>query len=63
MKEDYDGAEPTASSVSVLNLLALSHLVSDDTWPDRIDKTLRFFGSRLERMGRGVPMMAAALAT
>ena len=29
MKEDYDGAEPTASSVSVLNLLALSHLVSE----------------------------------
>src|SRR6185295_7753327 len=25
MKEDYDGAEPTASSVAVLNLLALSH--------------------------------------
>jgi len=63
MKEDYDGAEPTASSVSVLNLLALSHLVTDDTWPDRIDRTLRLFGSRLEQMGRGVPMMAAALAT
>ena len=29
MKEDYDGAEPTASSVSVLNLLMLSHLVED----------------------------------
>ena len=29
MKEDYDGAEPTASSVSVLNLLTLSHLVAD----------------------------------
>ena len=29
MKEDYDGAEPTASSVSVLNLLTLSHLVDD----------------------------------
>jgi uncharacterized protein len=63
MKEDYDGAEPTASSVSVLNLLVLSHLVSDDAWPDRIDKTLRLFGSRLEQMGRGVPMMGAALAT
>jgi uncharacterized protein len=63
MKEDYDGAEPTASSVSVLNLLWLSHLVSDATWNERIDKTLRLFGTRLEQMGRGVPMMAAALAT
>jgi uncharacterized protein YyaL (SSP411 family) len=63
MKEDYDGAEPTASSVSVLNLLVLSHLVSDAQWPDRIDRTLRLFGTRLEQMGRGVPMMAAALST
>jgi len=62
MKEDYDGAEPTASSVSVLNLLVLSHLVSDSAWDERIDATLRLFGMRLEQMGRGVPMMGAALA-
>jgi uncharacterized protein YyaL (SSP411 family) len=63
MKEDYDGAEPTASSVSVLNLLVLSHLISDSQWNERIDRTLRLFGTRLEQMGRGVPMMAAALST
>jgi uncharacterized protein len=63
MKEDYDGAEPTASSVSVLNLLVLSHLVADPGWTDRIDRTLRYFGARLEQMGRAVPMMAAALST
>jgi hypothetical protein len=48
--------------VSVLNLLVLSHLVSDPHWSDRIEKTLRLFGTRLEQMGRGVPMMAAALS-
>src|SRR5262245_18085415 len=63
MKEDYDGAEPTASSVSVLNLLFLSHLVEDERWPDRVEQTLKLFGTRLERMGRAVPMMAAALST
>jgi uncharacterized protein len=63
MKEDYDGAEPTASSISVLNLLVLSHLVEDPDWPDRIDRTLRLFGTRLEQMGRAVPMMAAGLST
>jgi len=63
MKEDYDGAEPTASSVSVLNLLVLSHLVEDAAWSDRIERTLRLFATRLEQMGRGVPMMAAALST
>jgi uncharacterized protein YyaL (SSP411 family) len=63
MKEDYDGAEPTASSVSVLNLLTLSHLIPNAGWNERIERTLRLFGSRLEQMGRGVPMMAAALST
>jgi uncharacterized protein YyaL (SSP411 family) len=63
MKEDYDGAEPTASSVAVLNLLALSHLVADAQWDDRIARTLRLFATRLEQMGRGVPMMAAALSS
>jgi uncharacterized protein YyaL (SSP411 family) len=62
LKEDYDGAEPTASSVSVANLLVLSHLVDDPRWPERIERTLRLFGIRLDRMGRAVPMMAAALS-
>jgi uncharacterized protein len=63
MKEDYDGAEPTASSVSVMNLLMLSHLVDEPVWTDRIHRTLRAFGQRIEQLGRGVPMMAAALST
>jgi uncharacterized protein YyaL (SSP411 family) len=63
MKEDYDGAEPTASSVAVMNLLVLSHLVDDARWADRIERTLKLFGSRLEQAGRAVPMMAAALST
>jgi uncharacterized protein YyaL (SSP411 family) len=63
MKEDYDGAEPTASSVSVLNLLVLSHLVDEPLWGERIERTLRLFAARLEQMGRGVPLMAAALST
>jgi hypothetical protein len=63
LKDDYDGAEPTASSVSVSNLLTLSHLVDDPEWPARIERTLGAFGTRLEQLGRGVPMMAAALST
>ncbi len=62
MKEDYDGAEPTASSVSVMNLLVLSHLVEDPIWTRRVDRTLRLFGARLEQIGRAVPMMAVALS-
>ena len=65
MKDDYDGAEPGASSMSVMNLLTLSHLVEDADagWTTKIEQTLRLFGTRLEQMGRAVPMMAAALST
>jgi uncharacterized protein YyaL (SSP411 family) len=63
LKEEYDGAEPAASSVSVINLLVLSHLVGDERWADRIERTLRLFATRLEMAGRAVPMMAAALST
>jgi hypothetical protein len=65
MKEDHDGAEPTASSMSVLNLLTLSHLAEDHAagWSGKIEKTLRLFAQRLEQAGRGVPMMAAAFST
>ncbi len=63
LKEEYDGAEPSASAVSVLNLITLSHLAPASDWTAKIDRTLRAFGPRLEQMGRGVPMMAAALST
>jgi uncharacterized protein len=62
MKEDYDGAEPAASSVSVHNLLVLSHLLEEPRWTNRIERTLKYFSTRLEQMGRGVPMMASALS-
>jgi hypothetical protein len=62
MKEDYDGAEPTASSVSAMNLIVLSHLVEDAGWRDRAERALKSFGERLRQIGRAVPMMAAALS-
>jgi uncharacterized protein YyaL (SSP411 family) len=62
MKDDYDGAEPAASSVSVMNLLVLSHLHDEPAWVDRIERTLELFAGRLEQVGRAVPMMSAALS-
>ena len=63
MKEDYDGAEPSASSISVLNLLTLGHLTAEPALFDRAEKTLRMFGSRIGQLARAVPMMMAALST
>jgi uncharacterized protein YyaL (SSP411 family) len=75
LKEDYDGAEPAASSVSVLNLLTLAHLTPEPNAqrPEpsaqlldpnaQIDLTLGNFAARAAQSGRTVPMMLAALST
>ena len=63
LKEDYDGAEPSATSVTVMNLLTLSHLTSDEAFGQAIDRALGMFGSRISQQGaRTVPMMMAALS-
>jgi uncharacterized protein YyaL (SSP411 family) len=62
LKEDYDGAEPAAGSVSVMNLLALSHLGTGN-FSDEIETTLDTFAPRLSQSGRAAPMMLAALST
>ena len=63
MKEDYDGAEPSPSSIAAMNLLMLAHLTNEPELFERVDKTLRMFGPRLGEMARAVPMMMAALST
>jgi hypothetical protein len=63
MKDDHDGAEPSASSVSALNLLALVHLVGDrDDWSAHADRALARFGPALGQHARILPMLLAALA-
>jgi uncharacterized protein YyaL (SSP411 family) len=62
LKEDYDGAEPAASSVGVLNLLTLSHLTGDADMAARIDKVFRMFAPRVQGGGRTVPMLLSALS-
>jgi len=63
LKEDYDGAEPAASSIGVLNLMTLAHLTGDEALDARIDQTLRLFAGRGAQSGRTVPMALAALST
>ena len=65
LKEDYDGAEPSAGSVTVANLLILAHLCGGDEavdGSDRIERTLRRLGSS-SREARAMPMMLAAAST
>ena len=62
VKDDYDGAEPSAGSVSVLNLLTLAHLDTDTAGLRRAEAALARFGERLGHAARIVPLMVAALA-
>jgi uncharacterized protein YyaL (SSP411 family) len=62
LKEDYDGAEPSASSVSALNLLMLSHLVDHADMAEKITRVFAVFARRLTELGRAVPMMLTALS-
>ncbi len=61
VREEYDGAEPSATSVSVMNLLALAHLTGEGRYRDQAERGLASMGTRLAAEGRAVPLMAAAL--
>ena len=62
MKDDYDGAEPSATSVAAGNLLVLAHLTGDAGWQDRLARTLRGAAARMEASGRSVPMLMSCLS-
>jgi hypothetical protein len=62
MKEDYDGAEPSATSVSVANLLVLAHLTGDAVWQSRVERTFQGAAVRISSSPRSVPMMLAGLS-
>ena len=61
VKEDYDGAEPSANSVAVLALLKLAALTERKDYRDAADKSLRLFSQRLQQMPQAVPYMLLAL--
>ena len=62
LKEDYDGAEPSASSVSVVNLLTLAHLAGDEEARRKAERTLGRYGPRAGQAARVIPMMLAGLS-
>jgi uncharacterized protein len=62
LKEEYDGAEPAASSVAVWNLMALAHLTGDADASRKIERTLGRFGPRMGAAARAVPFMMANLS-
>jgi uncharacterized protein YyaL (SSP411 family) len=64
LKEDYDGAEPAASSIALQNLVTLAHLTpgEGEREQQQLARTLECFGSRLRASPRALPMMLSALS-
>ena len=62
LKEEYDGAEPAAGSVSVSNLITIGHLIGDAAALEKAERTLARFGPRIGSAARVIPMMLAGLS-
>ncbi|XP_068438650.1 spermatogenesis-associated protein 20 isoform X2 [Clinocottus analis] len=61
LKEDQDGAEPSANSVSASNLLRLSHYSGRREWLQRSRQLLAAFSDRLTKVPIALPEMVQAL--
>jgi hypothetical protein len=61
LKEDYDGAEPSANSVAALNLLRLSRMLDDAEAGRKAEQIFTLSGRILEEMPAAVPQLLVAL--
>ena len=61
MKEEYDGAEPSANSVAALNLLRFSRMLSDSKAEEKAKRIFAFSNRTLEGMPAALPQLLAAL--
>jgi uncharacterized protein YyaL (SSP411 family) len=62
LKEDYDGAEPAAASVTVRNLLTLGRIIGDRELIERAGRTLERYGTQIGRVTRIMPFMVSNVA-
>jgi len=62
LKEDYDGAEPAAASLSVRNLIVLAQLISDPGLAERAERSLERYGPQIGRVARVMPFMLSNVA-
>jgi uncharacterized protein YyaL (SSP411 family) len=62
MKEDYDGAEPSANSVTALNLLRLAQMTDAREFGRSAESTLKAFANRLRDESSAMPQMLLAIA-
>jgi uncharacterized protein YyaL (SSP411 family) len=60
-KGDFDGAEPSANSVSALNLVRLSWFFENKDWHRMAEQTINAFQAQLSRSPSSLPELLVAL--
>jgi uncharacterized protein YyaL (SSP411 family) len=61
LKDDYDGAEPSANAVSILNCLRLAEMTGREDFRSMGETTLRYYSGVLAANGLAMPQMLIAL--
>lgn len=61
LKDDYDGAEPSANAVAATNLLRLSTMLGDVARREQAVLTLQSLAPVMQRMPQAVPQLLVAL--
>ncbi len=61
LKESYDGAEPSANSITALNLLRLGEMTGREEFTLKAEETFRAFGTTLAESPHVLPQMLVAL--
>lgn len=61
LKEEYDGAEPSANSVAALNLLRLASMTGNSTWHELANQLLRSQATALLDSPIALPQLLTAL--
>jgi uncharacterized protein YyaL (SSP411 family) len=61
MRDEFDGAEPSANSVAAMNLLRLSQVTDNAERKAKADKTFAAFSNRLSRSPDALPQLTAAI--
>lgn len=59
-KNDYDGAEPSPNSISLLNLLRLAQMTDNAQFRKKAEETFAVFSVNLTRAPHAMPQMMAA---
>jgi len=60
LKDDTDGAEPSANAIAILNLLRLSQMTDKPEFRQKAEQALSLFTGRLHRAPQAMPQMLVA---